>query len=395
VSAASYEIVVVGGGIEGSSVAYHLARQGRQVLVVERAEPAVEPAASWASAAGVRRQGRHPAEAKLASEAISRWPSLEAELEADMGYRGGGNLYLAEGDNAAQRIAEFVRQQQENGFTDVRFVDRKDALEIVPGLGETVQAGSFSPQDGQAEPVRSTRAFAAAAQRQGAAYWNGAEVLELVRQGDRVTGLRTSRGEVSSETVVLAAGAWSDELAATVDLQLPIRTRVPQILISTPAPPGTLVPVIGAADRRLSLKQRPGGEFMLGGGWPGRIAPDRRSYEMLDSSIEGGWAAGVAILPAVGRQMIARRYCGLEAQSFDEIPLIGPAPGLEGLTIVTGFSGHGFAIAPAVGRAVADQLAGKPTPELDGLDPIRTLVFDPAAVERFLNEPAESDISVG
>src|SRR5918912_3914470 len=107
VSAASYEIVVVGGGIEGSSVAYHLARQGRQVLVVERAEPAVEPAASWASAAGVRRQGRHPAEARLAIEAIERWRSLEAELEADLHYRRDGNLKLAEGEAEAEQIAQF------------------------------------------------------------------------------------------------------------------------------------------------------------------------------------------------------------------------------------------------------------------------------------------------
>src|ERR1700676_1606895 len=83
------EIAIIGGGVIGNSIAYHLARQGHSVLVIERADIASEPAASWASAGGVRRQGRHPAEAQLASEAIQRWPTLSEELAADLRYRRG------------------------------------------------------------------------------------------------------------------------------------------------------------------------------------------------------------------------------------------------------------------------------------------------------------------
>jgi len=109
------EVLVVGGGVIGSSIAYHAARQGRNVLVVERAEEvACEPAASWASAGGVRRQGRHPAEAKLAVEAIERWRTLEEELAADMQYRRGGNLLLAETEAEAEQLVTFVREQQED-----------------------------------------------------------------------------------------------------------------------------------------------------------------------------------------------------------------------------------------------------------------------------------------
>jgi sarcosine oxidase, subunit beta len=85
------DILIVGGGVIGNSIAYHLARQGHQVLVIDRSNIADSPSASWASAGGVRRQGRHPAEAKLASEAIQRWKTLEKELEADVGYRRGGS----------------------------------------------------------------------------------------------------------------------------------------------------------------------------------------------------------------------------------------------------------------------------------------------------------------
>ena len=91
----SSDFLIVGAGVIGSSIAYHLARQGQRVVVLERGEVADSPVASWASAGGVRRQGRHPAEALLASEAIARWPTLSEELEADLHYRQGGNLLLA------------------------------------------------------------------------------------------------------------------------------------------------------------------------------------------------------------------------------------------------------------------------------------------------------------
>lgn len=395
---ASPEIVVVGSGVIGSSIAYHLARQGRRVLVIDRARPAVEPAASWASAGGVRRQGRDPAEAKLAIESIERWPSLADELGADLGYQQGGNLYVGEGDREAELVARFVERQHANGFADVRLLDGKEAHEVAPALSATVTAASYSPKDGQADPVLTTRAFASAAERHGATAWHDTITLSLIVEGDTVRGVRTTRGDVEAEAVVLAAGAWTDDLAVSAGLRLPIRTRVPQILISSPAPPGTLVPVLGSAGRRLSLKQLASGEFMLGGGWPGIASEDRRSYTMLDASIAGGWAAGVGVVPAVGEQRIVRKWCGLEAETFDHVPLIGPVASLggpAGLTIAVGFSGHGFAIAPAVGRCVADQLAGRATPELAGLDPGRAAHFDPAEVERFLTDRSEASLAIG
>lgn len=389
------EVLVIGSGVTGGFTAYHAARQGRRVLVLERAEPGVEPAASWASAGGVRRQGRHPAEAPLASEAIERWKTLEEELEADLHYRGDGQLLLAENDADAEQLVEFVRQQHANGFTDIRLVDRAEALEIVPGLNDRVVAGSYSPKDGHAHPPSTTRAAARAAQRHGATYRNGVTVTELLRQGDRIIGVRTADGEeIHAEETVLAAGAWSDEIAATIGLRLPIRTRALQMLLTTPAEPGLLKPVISARGRQLSLKQLPGGEFFLGGGWLGDVHPDRRGYTMRQSSEEGNWAAATGLLPAVGEQRIARKWCGLEAQSIDEIPFIGRVPGLDGLTIAAGFSGHGFAISPAVGRAVADLIAGKPTPELDGLSPARIAEFDEAAVTAFIETPAESQRTI-
>ena len=390
-SDANVDTVIVGGGIIGNSIAYHLARQGQQVLVIERSEVASSPAASWASAGGVRRQGRHPAEARLAIEAIERWKTLEQELEADLHYRRGGNLLLAESDAEADQLVKFVDHQHEIGFADVRLVDRKEALTLVPGLNDRIVAGSFSPIDGQADPVLTTRAFATAALRHGAIYWTGTSTSSFTVHQDHVKSVQTERGKVNAEHIVLAAGTWSDELAATFGLRLPIRTRALQMILSTPAQSNLLQPVISAVGRVLSLKQVANGAFLLGGGWLGDSTPDRRSFIMRSTSIQGNWVTARELLPAVGDQRIARSWCGLEAQSIDDIPFIGSMPGLKGLTIAVGFSGHGFALAPAIGRSVAEQINGHSTPELEGLNPTRIAGFQPDTVESFISETTRTD----
>jgi sarcosine oxidase subunit beta len=338
----------------------------------------------------VRRQGRDAAEVPLAIEAIERWRTLEDELDADLMYRRDGNLKVAESDADAEVIARFVREQNANGLTDIRLVHRVEALEIVPGLNDRVVAGSYSAEDGHANPPATTKAVARAAERHGATYRNGVRVTELVMGRDRVIGVRTANGEeINAEETVLAAGAWSDEIAASIGLRLPIQTRALQMLLSTPGP-AVLRPVIGSVSRALSLKQLPGGEFFLGGGWLGDANADRSGFTMRDESIAGNWAAATGLLPAVGEQQVARGWCGLEARAIDDIPFIGRVPGIDGLALALGFSGHGFAISPAVGRALADLIAGKAVPELDGLSPARMSRWSTEEIETFANEPASA-----
>jgi len=376
-------VLVIGGGVIGSSIAYHVARQGRKVLVVERNEVAQEPSASWASAGGVRPQGLDPAEAALACAALARWPTLAEELEADLQYRKGGHLLLAENDAEAEQLHIFVQQQQGLGFADVTFVDRKAVLSLVPGVSEKVVAGSFSPASGHANPRLTTAAFANAAQRHGAIYWTRTECLALQREGDRVVGAQTGRGFVQAEQIVLAAGAWSKELANSVGLQLPTKMTVLQVLLSTPAQPGVLVPVLSAVGRLLSIKQQASGEFVVGGGWPGDPSQDGRSYTLREESRAGNWEAACEVFPLLRTVRCADAWGGLQAHNLDDLPFIGSVSGLEGLTLALG-SLYGFVLAPAIGSSIADHLAGLPTPELDQLSPDRIAHFDPAQIAAFM-----------
>ena len=143
--AAPVEVIIIGAGVIGNSIAYHVARQRRSVLVVERQELVVEPGASWASAGGVRLWEQDPAEAALAHAALARWPTLAEELEADLQYRQGGHLLVAENEVEANHLQTVVRHQHALGFVDLSLVDRQEVLSLVPGLGEQVTAGIFSP----------------------------------------------------------------------------------------------------------------------------------------------------------------------------------------------------------------------------------------------------------
>jgi len=183
---------------------------------------------------------------------------------------------------------------------------------------------------------------------------------------------------------VLAAGAWSDEIAASFGLRLPIRARALQMILTTPAPLDTLRPVLGAVGRKLSLKQLPDGAFLVGGGWLGDLLPNRHSYKLDPEQVQGNMQAARDLFAPVAEQRVARAWCGLEAFSFDGIPFIGAIPDLDGVILACGFSGHGFALAPAIGRCVADMLAGQAVPALAGLSPARMATFDPAQVEAFI-----------
>jgi sarcosine oxidase subunit beta len=393
----STDVLVVGAGVIGGAIAYHAALAGLSTVVVDRRDLVSRPGASWASAGGVRSQGRHPAETPLAIAATNRWAHLADELDADLQYRRGGTLQVAESDEQAVEVKAYVDHQQAQGLADITLLSRQEIAEIVPGVHPDVVAGSFAPNDGQADAVLTTQAFAMAAQRLGAQYRTGVTALELLVDGDRVRGVRTANDTLHADTVVLAASVGSTMLAETAGLRLPVRPLALQMLRSNPAPPGRLQPVLGAVRRALSLKQLDDGAFLIGGGWAADITDaDNEQARLLPERISGNWADACSVLPEVAQYEIAASWYGIEAESIDAIPFLGPVPGWPGLLLATGFSGHGFALAPVVGElVVADVLEQAPPVDVSGLRAARINDFDPETVRRFVIGEIPSNPSAG
>ena len=201
--------------------------------------------------------------------------------------------------------------------------------------------------------MRARVAFANAAVRHGATIQTGVLVTGIAIDGGRVTGVTTDDGNVSAEIVVLAAGAWSAELAKGIGIDLPVVTHGFQAMTTKPAA-HQLDQVIASKRRLLSLKQLPDGRYLIGGGWPGAFTLDFPRGRSTVASQSGNLAAAVGVFPPVAFVGIDKAWLGIEAVAIDEVPIIGPVEGIDGLIIATGFSGHGFALAPAVGEAVSE-----------------------------------------
>jgi sarcosine oxidase subunit beta len=358
-------VVIVGGGLMGLSAAFHLRRadRGAHVTVLERAR--VGAAASGASAAGVRAMGRDPAERALALASLARWPGLDRELEAPTRYRRTGGLRLALDEATWRAAGPWVAEQRGDGVP-VEIVDAQGARALAPGIAPGCLGGVHAPIDGQAEALPATEAFAQAARRLGARVEEGVGGRALAVQGGRVVGLERDDGaREACDVAIVAAGAWSATLLAGIGVALPIETRPLQMLLTAPGAPA-LRPVLGAFDRRLSLKQLDDGAYLIGGGWPARVTDHAGNrYEMLDESVARSLETARAVFPPVGACPLARSWAGLEAFTPDDLPILGPIPGIGGLLVAAGFSGHGFALSPMIGDILARLALGQ-----DALEPL-------------------------
>ncbi len=375
------DVVVIGGGVIGGACAYHLARVGLSVTLLEKNEIAC--AASGGSAGGVRQQNRAAAELPLAMAANPMWKTLEQELDADLEYRRAGHVNLAEREDQVAPLEASVERQKAGGL-DIRMVYGSELHELVPAAGSQMIAGSYTPADGFANPILVTRAFADAARRHGCKIRTRTKVHSVRREKNRIVGVESSMGFIASRWVINAAGAWATALCSQLGIDLPIRAQAKQMMVTERAP-AMLKPVVSCLGRGLSVKQMPQGQFVIGGGWPGIVdmAVDRGSPK--PGSPNGSAREVTAVIPGTAHLNVIRIWNSLEACSIDSLPAIGEVDGLDGFLVATGFTGHGFALAPSVGALLSEFIVtGKTTLQLDQLNARRFAACDAETVKEFL-----------
>ncbi|MGD0975967.1 MAG: FAD-binding oxidoreductase [Candidatus Korobacteraceae bacterium] len=385
------DIIIIGGGVVGSSCAYNLARSGLSVTLLEKNE--IASGASGGSAGGVRQQNRAAPELPLAMAANTMWKALEQELEADLEYRRGGHINLAEHEQQLASLDASVERQKAAGL-DIRMIYGSELRDLVPAAGSQMVAGSYTPGDGFANPILVTRAFSAAARRHGARIYTRTEVKAIRREANRVVGVESTRGLITGRWVINAAGAWSRALSAGLGPDLPLRVQAKQMMVTERAP-AMLTPVVTCLGRGLSVKQMPQGQFVIGGGWPGiaDMAADRGWPKI--GSPNGSARELTAVLPATAALQVIRIWNSLEACTLDLLPIIGEVGDVEGYLLATGFSGHGFALAPSVGALLAEFiLTGKTSIPLHQLSPQRFVGYDARQISEFLEGEA-SGASMG
>lgn len=366
----SADIIVIGSGVIGSSIAYHLARDGARVTLVDKASAAAtKPSASWASAGGLRSQGRHAEDQPITKAAALRWKTLSEELDANLEASFGGHLHIAEKESEIPNVEARIASDSAAGLV-TRRVEGAGLREIAPALTDRALVGAFSAGDGQAHPGRTAAAFAKAAVRLGARAIFDREV-RLNVAGHHIESVTLSDGDMlTAGTIILAAGAWSVDLLAAIGIDLPIRWRGLQMLLSDMTVQNLLAPTVTAVGRNLSLKQTPSGEFMIGGRWLASPLPGKIETDCIDAHVARQWSGAAAILPALCSRRLAQAWSGVEAQTIDSLPFIGRTP-VKGRYLATGFSNHGFQISPEIGALVANDV-------LSGREPL----LQPFAVDR-------------
>jgi sarcosine oxidase subunit beta len=352
----AFDVVIIGGGISGTAAAYELARHGVRVVLLEQGELA-SMASGW-TLAGVRQSGRHPAELPLAMAAVRRWAGLTDELGTNVEYRREGNLRLARTPEQVPEIERVVATGRGQGLDLTFLPDNRSVREIAPAIAESVQAASFCPTDGHANPTKTVQAFADAATRHGATIMTGVTVTGIVAHGGRVGGVRTGDGLIAADTVVVAAGIHSGRLVASLGLALPLRFGVVAAIQTIPLPP-LLSQVLGVAGADLAGRQQADGRLRFTGGgrpWERDLADLAADYEIVQPP--AGEIAGVVervsrVLPAFADAPIARVWGGLLDMTPDALPVL-ERTAVDGLVLAAGFSGHGFCLGPVTGQIIRE-----------------------------------------
>ena len=402
------DVVVIGAGVVGVATAWFLARGGVSVALCEKGRVAGEQSSrNWG---WVRQQGRDRAELPIMMESNRIWRGLAGETgERDLAFTASGCLYLAEDERQLAKF-EAWRELAKQHQLDTRMLSGAEAREAASGIEGEWTGGMITPGDGRAEPFVAVPALARAARRLGVSITEGCAVRTVETAGGRITGVRTERGPVRAERVVLAGGAWSTYFAGNLGLDLPqlvVRSTVGR----THAAPDRSLPNVSAPG--FTMRRREDGGYTVSTGDVAEHYLCPRSFRYFTKFLPllklsardvrirlkppadwpGAWGSkarwsGDEVTPfermrvldpppsALVRRRLAERlprrapwlaeagiaeiWAGMIDVTPDAVPYICEAPAPGGLFIGAGLSGHGFGIGPGVGRVLADLVTGRP-----------------------------------
>jgi sarcosine oxidase subunit beta len=387
-----FEILIIGGGIAGASAAFHLAEHGRRVTLLERGEIASEASGVNAGAIGSLGWGNAPdLEAYLTAGSLEIFKSLQLDMGYDIEFRQSSSLQAIQTEAEYDFARDKVQSLRSQGYS-LELLNIKDARSIEPEASLDLRGSIYMPLRAQADPVKATRAFASAAERNGASIMTGHEVTAVHQNGDGSFQVDTGQGEFHAGTLVIAAGAWCVRIGDMLNLCIPIVPVRGQMWATESLPPRVFQTISAVESslawhndpgsdppelthrgetrvtRHLYGRQRRNGEIIFGG--DRQLAGFDKTPDPNGIEVNRGHASEV--LPLLRGLPVSRTWAGLMPFSSDGRPIIRKILQRDNLYIVSGLCSSGFGRGPMAGKLLADYIhTGKMAEVLAEADPAR------------------------
>jgi len=364
------DVVIVGGGIIGASIAYHLATRGvRDVVVLEREQ--LGGGSTTRNAGGVRLQFSTEINVRLSLRSLPRIEHFEEEMGVDPHLRQVGYLFLITEQRDTAPFEESLVMWQRLGVP-VQRLDAAGVHQVFPELRlDDLRFATLCMRDGYCDPTSLLNGYVARAREKGVKFREHEAVLAMTREGDRVTAVRTAKGDIACNTIVNAAGAWGAEVGKLAGVDLPIKPLRRQIFVTDPVPGlDSDFPLTVEFSSGLYFHRESGGVLMGmadptdGPGFDASV-----NWDFLPTLVE----RALYRLPVLERAKVKTGWAGFYEDTPDKHPIIGAVPGLAGFLCAAGFSGHGIMHAPATGEAIAELI----------VDGRTSLDVTPLAYDRF------------
>ena len=363
------DVVIIGGGIVGSSIAWHLTEAGcREVLIVER-ETHQGKGSTGKSMGGVRAQFATPPNIQMSLYSIPFYASFEERLGLPSEYRPQGYLFVATKQAHLDYLQTNQQLQKSLGLAQVRMMTRQEIVTIVPQLrSDDILGGSFCPTDGFVDPYSVMVGFTTRTCEQGATLWRSTEVTAITRQDGRISGVETTRGPVSTRVVVNASGPWAAAVAALAGVGLPVKP-LRRMLVPTEPFDGVSHAVPMVVDMTNGFHFRPESlGFLLAWNDPEETPGFKTDFE--PSFIEKVLTRAADRVPCFENLAVnpKRAWAGLYEISPDHHAILGQVPEVPGFFCANGFSGHGVMHAPATGKIISDLILHGTTGVVDNVE---------------------------
>ncbi|MEH7503704.1 glycine oxidase ThiO [Neobacillus drentensis] len=353
----SFDVAIIGGGVNGSSIAYQLSKMGRKVIIIEKERLACQ--ASSAAAGMLAAQAEIEQDGplfQLALKSQAMFSTLSSELYEytgiDIEYIHKGMLKIAETEEIAVEVKKQVAFQRD-WDPAIKWLGAKELRKMEPSLSTGVAGGMYLPNDGHVQPAKLTQAFAKAAVYFGAEIRENTEVLSFIYENGQVKGVNTSNGVIHSEQVVVSTGAWAGKLMreAGMDISVyPVKGECFSIRTEKPIINTTIF-----SDKRCYLVPKRNGEIYIGA---------TMIEDTFDNTVTPGGIAtlierAIHLVPQIKDAAWERVWAGIRPQTGDGNPYIGEHPSWKGLFVAAGHFRNGILLSPITGKLVADLVAGR------------------------------------